>query len=499
MKWSRTSPLMDTTAASATTIKSAHALKSPIISRLINNASNTNQTKAPFKGVQSLVISKRRSLDISLPSQQTGCRHACRYGSIFLVHCSTKPGIDSDNATSKNPATELNSSSIDQQPQPPASNRALSSTSCRGLVLDLGSEFSWDGAEIGSPVVKRYIGDDEERWHMWYHGRSHGEDASDSIGLAVSSNGICWARGAGPVRTSSDVGMVMNCSCNWWAFDTDSIQPSEVVIMSSSMYSSVYWLYYTGCTAEEVKLPKLPTVAIENLKRPNSDAQEIEHHEFGKIYKSLPGLACSQDGRHWARIEGDHHSGALLDVGLGNDWDSLFIAAPRVVMHCNDDLRMYYHSYDAENKHFAIGAARSRDGIRWVKLGKIMGGGRYGCFDELGVMNAHVIRNRKDGKYLMGYEGVSADGKRSIGLAISNDGLKNWTRLQDEPVLQSSGKDGWDNKGVGSPCLLQMDGNADEWRLYYRGLGKDGRTGIGMAVSDGCDIRQFHKCEGFHL
>lgn len=42
------------------------------------------------------------------------------------------------------------------------------------------------------------------------------------------------------------------------------------------------------------------------------------------------GLALSQDGRNWARIEGDHHTGALLDVGEPGSWDSLFIGSPQV-------------------------------------------------------------------------------------------------------------------------------------------------------------------------
>ncbi len=45
-----------------------------------------------------------------------------------------------------------------------------------------------------------------------------------------------------------------------------------------------------------------------------------------------PAALCRavQDGRHWARIEGEHHTGAVLDVGEAGQWDELFIGGPQV-------------------------------------------------------------------------------------------------------------------------------------------------------------------------
>lgn len=333
----------------------------------------------------------------------------------------------------------------------PSSSSSASSFS-RGLVFDVGPrEDSWDRHGIGSPVVKRFLSDEEERWHMWYHGRPAAAGL-DSVGLAVSSNGVHWERVQGPV---------MRCGNDWWAFDTGGVMPSEVLTMSNARLrassDAVYWLYYTGVT---------------------TSAQEDRDKAM-----FLPGLAISRDGRHWARIEGEHHSGALFDVGEDGEWDSLFIAGPHVVYHSSSDLRMYYHSYDAECGCFCIGIARSRDGIRWVKLGKIMGGGPPASFDEAGVMNGHVVRNRVGG-YWMAYEGLAADGRSSIGLAHSPDGLKDWRRCRDGPVLEPGDgeDDSWDSQGVGSPCLVWMDAE-EGWRIYYRGIGKEGRTGIGLAAS----------------
>ena len=425
-----------------------------------------------------------------------------RNSGLYLTRCSTRPDTTDKNSPAGS-SSDSNSNSKPGDSAAPASNESLSSaaaaasssssSSSWGLVFDLGRSDSWDSAQIGSPVVKRFLSDDEERWYMWYHGASDENSVSDSIGLAVSSNGVHWERGSGPVRSSGDVGLVMNCAKDWWTFDTMSVRPSEIVVMSSNRVrgsSAVYWLYYTGYSSEKVVfLDDSLGSYLENPER------------MGKIFKSLPGLAISQDGRHWARIEGEHHTGALFDVGLDNEWDSMYIASPQAVFHGNGDLRMYYHSFDVENGQFAIGVARSRDGIRWVKLGKIMGGGISGGFDELGAVKACVLKNRGDGKYVMAYEGVDGNGRRSIGLALSPDGLKEWRRLQNEAVLKPAEDDGWDNEGVESPCLVQMDGDGDggEWRLYYRGIGHGGRTGIGMAVCEGSDIRSFRKWTGFHL
>lgn len=369
-------------------------------------------------------------------------------------------------------------------------------SSKKGLVLDLGTD-SWDSEEIGSPVVKRFLSDNEERWYMWYHGRSTSSKqnlVSDSVGLAVSNNGIHWERGKGIVESTDDVGLVMTPCEDWWAFDKANVRPGEVVIMSSSKVradSSVYWMYYTGYTTETVEFQS------QGL---NFELGNPERFEKASVFRSLPGLAISQDGRHWARIEGEHHSGALFDVGSEKDWDFLYIASPHVVFHGSGDLRMYYHSFDAKTGEFCIGMARSREGIKWVKFGKILGGRKSEkeglvCFDEMGGRYPCVTRNKRDGSYVMAYEGVDRNGKMSIGLAVSIDGIKDWKRVQDEEAVLAVGEGGaWDSEGVGCPYLIEMDGDSDhQWRLYYRGVGNGGRTGIGLAVSEGSEITKFTK------
>ncbi|XP_051145830.1 uncharacterized protein LOC127261601 [Andrographis paniculata] len=417
---------------------------------------------------------------------------------LILAHCTQNPNADKQSPVDGHCRSSDSPKNPQLQSQPISPN--LSSTT--GLVFDLGAGDSWDNLEIGSPVVKRFLSDDEERWCMWYHGRSRENPAFDSIGLAVSGNGIHWERGGQGVRRNADVGLVMSRSDNWWAFDTHGVRPSEVMVMSSNKVRSVagvYWMYYTGYFPASVD----DSGDRSGLNFCNPD-MALPGDANSDMLNSLPGLAISQDGRHWARIEGEHHTGALLDVGDDGEWDSLFLASPQVIFHGAGDLRMYYHAYDAENGEFAIGLARSRDGMRWLKLGKVLGAGGKGAFDERGAMNPRVVRNRENGEYVMVYEGVGVDGRRAIGMAASADGLKGWRRAPEGPVLESSGDGGgWDCRGVGMPWLVGVGvgvgGESEEWRLYYRGIGEEGRTGIGLAVCHGSDFGSFRRWTGFHF
>ncbi|CAL4998916.1 unnamed protein product [Urochloa decumbens] len=343
--------------------------------------------------------------------------------------------------------------------QAPTKQSSTAAAAARGLLLR--------GA--GSPVVKRAPDGGGGGWLLWHQSGAR-------VALATSPDGIRWSAPASsdPLLPSED----------WWAFDTAAVRPSDVLLISSGPAaasrrfpsSAVYWLYYTGSTDGRFGSPF-----------PNADVP------------ALPGLAISQDGANWARIEGDHHTGALLGVeeeGVEpRGWEARCIAAPSVVMHADGDLRMYYHSFDEMSQRHAVGLARSRDGIRWTKTGKVLEGGRTGSFDECGVRHGHVVRDRAAGRYVMVYEGVDADGRVSIGMAVSEDGLKGWRRSSEMPVLCPSAEDeGWDGAGVGSPYLVQMDG-AYDWRLYYMGVGRDGEASIGMAYSEGQALQKFEKCD----
>lgn len=388
----------------------------------------------------------------------------------------------------------------------PSSLDGLSSVTgmeMHGCVLGVCQQRdAWDSGSIGAPVVRRYLSDNQERWLMWYGGKRQDsqnveDEENEVVGLAISSNGVHWKRGNEASDSNEQgevVGKVLDCSGNWWAFDTEVTRPSDVLVMSSlkaRAAAGVYWMYYTGGSSEKIEVPKPDHLPV-NL--PDF------HYNDGKLLlrRTRPGLIMSHDGRNWARIEGDHHSGSLFDVGVEGEWDSLSIADPHVVFFNADDLRLYYHSFDQTTGCFCVGFARSRDAIKWIKFGKVLGGGPYGAFDELGVKSPHVISHPSGKGFLMMYEGVSADGTSSFGLAKSDNGLSHWERCSDGPVFTIAAEsNAWDAKEIHSPCLVHIDGK--EWRLYYQGVDNAGRAGIGMAVCTDGELLKFQRCHGLYL
>ncbi|XWS23161.1 hypothetical protein CRYUN_Cryun29cG0097300 [Craigia yunnanensis] len=86
-----------------------------------------------------------------------------RFSSLSLTRCSTKPNTDTNNKTNQNSTFESNPNLNTENPSRAISNKAIfSSSPSRGLVFDLGPVDSWDGKEIGSPIVKRFLSDEEE-------------------------------------------------------------------------------------------------------------------------------------------------------------------------------------------------------------------------------------------------------------------------------------------------------------------------------------------------
>lgn len=339
-----------------------------------------------------------------------------------------------------------------------------------GLVLGPGPAGWWDSERVSSPQVMR---DDDGVWKMWYYGRDPTFDRAINFpagrsGLAISADGIHWERVRGPLT----MGAVLEPHPDRNRFDSGHVGVTNVLKIDG-----LYWMWYLGGNQDEVG-------------------------RGGMRYKGLrmlPGCAISRDGRHWTRVEGPYH-GALLAPGGEGAFDALLCNWPRVLPDDDGTWKLYYHSRRPDGGA-TVGLAVSTDGLRWEKVGPILGNGADGAWDAAGPGCRHVLK--VNGDYLMFYEGRDADGYYSIGLAVSRDGI-HWERDANgaEPggpyfrhAPKGSGR--WDARAVGTPWVVPMDDGS--FRLYYVGVNEGGhdelssRHQIGLAVSDGANYRRWFR------
>jgi len=385
----------------------------------------------------------------------------------------------------------------------------------------------FDSFKIGGARVHRYPGGvdgGESEYTMWYHGRSKaapmtGEESNENlaplstgrIGMAYSRNGLAWERQKEGSKSEDMKGVALGLNReSWWAFDTAHCGLGQVLLPMSTPAimsdSGVYLMYYMGGNYEEEPLSQYLVSGDEDAKI--------------KGMRMKIGVALSQDGKTWGRIEGDDHTGAVMvpydkeaenneniirddDSSVLNIDEELYCGWPEVVVantDANEDKNrskkknkawgffMFYSTMLKHTKEKAIACAVSMDGFRWEKRGVCLlpDTNDISAMDCRGVARCNVNKRAffdedaeewtfTDG-WTMLYEGVAEDGKHRIMEAESEDG-RTWTKTG--LVLDIGDDDAWDCNGVGSPHILRMDDG--DTRMYYTGVGSDGSTAIGVA------------------
>lgn len=396
-------------------------------------------------------------------------------------------------------------------------------TAAAGLLISPAKPASPSPLEIptlkslGMPKVHRYLRDDGESWAMWFQGRDDEIDpevvslSTGRIYRATSDDGLAWTidKCSGPGGASFDIDTEQ-----WWGFDTAHIGLGDVRLTASEKIMTqggMYLLYYFGGS-----YAAQPATDFMNL--PNVPAEGEIPEVVGMQLKI--GIAMSQDGQTWGRFEGEHSSGAVLEVGEEGEFDALTVGWPTVV---NDgkDFFMYYQtmrpSTSSTGSEYLLGLAKSPDGFRWKKQGPVSVTGegmQSDGFSAKGVARRHVFMRSsstlggasdlftaadvdmaKEGKedaFSMFYEGVDASGRHAIGLATSSDGI-NWSAFAGNPIFTPADGDQWDSKAVGSPNIVEMGGG--KLRMYYSGTSKDGTCGIGCAEGSVDDLSKWERCE----
>ena len=377
----------------------------------------------------------------------------------------------------------------------------------KNIVLQPSEDVArFDSMTIGTARVHRYARaedpESETEYVMWYHGRPKNFENDEKlpplstgrIGRATSRNGLIWVKDE-TGSSSEDVGDVslgLNKE-SWWSFDTAHVGLGQVLLPMSTpavmTEGGVYIMYYFGGSFEDAKV---------------ADFMEKVPEGFGDAtiqgMKMKIGVAVSQDGMSWGRVEGDDPTGACIvpydkkdpntqfDTIPENVEEELYCGWPEVAVNldgaASESFLMFYSTMTKEGKEKCIGHAVSEDGFRWYKKGISIRPDKTGL-DAGGCARCCVLRDATyaDGEWkeakgwTMHYEGVSPeDGKHRILKATSTDG-KTWKKEGLE--LDVGENDDWDCNGVGSPSILRLDDGS--LRMYYTGQGKDGSTAVGVA------------------
>ncbi len=137
-----------------------------------------------------------------------------------------------------------------------------------------GQPGSWDEGTIGSPVVQCFIGDDEQRWFMWYNGRQEASDVVDVYCPSAGRVGRCMmASTPHPVLICASSTHTHSCTDTHFCHRTLLSPPHPITSLSCSTTTT------------------LPT----------------------------PGIAVSSNGVDWTRgtgtVAGDRDDDRNMDVG----------------------------------------------------------------------------------------------------------------------------------------------------------------------------------------
>lgn len=277
-------------------------------------------------------------------------------------------------------------------------------------VLDVGGVGEWDSNFIGHPSVL-YIGG---TYHMWYAGN----DGTDHrIGYVTSSDGITWTKYANnPVLQNGNSG-------EW-----DYALGSPSVIFDGS----IFHMWYDGQTGDG---------------------------------HSRIGYATSSDGINWNKYAGN----PVIDIGNAGEWNEFTTGFPSVLFD-GTTYQMWFVGRSNSSQQL-IGYATSNDGIDWTQYinNPVLNTGNTGEWDELEVTQPTVIKIGSI--YHMWYEGNSNTIER-IGYTSSTDGI-NWTKGDNNPVLNLGSAGSWDEVHVWGPAALN-DGNSI--RVWYCAGGKIGEA-----------------------
>jgi predicted GH43/DUF377 family glycosyl hydrolase len=375
-------------------------------------------------------------------------------------------------------------------------------------VLEHGPAGSADSFSASDPTVLK----DGSTWKMWYTG----DDSSKKrVAYATSTDGVTWAKG-GKVIAPEDPGVSANLEFGAFAPTVWKMATGysmlltgrklvgggvfQTKIMNSSSTDGVSWsgpspalnpsgsnthFDYSNLNSPELlEDPGAPTPYKLYYSGNTLDANDNFHTRIG--------LATSNDGNSFNKVNGSQTGDAVLDVGaLGSAFDGrqasgLSVAAPA---GATPKFVGFYWGTRGSDFKPRLGETTSSDGTTWTKVpvsapngGALFALGNPASFDNGGQRDPHVLAD--SATFHLYFTGLDASGTRSIGYASTPEVVA--TKLPDNAswsarsqLLDGDGS-GFDADGVAHPSVIK-DGAT--YVMYYAGSDGNGNWKIGRATA----------------
>eukprot|EP01036_Dinobryon_divergens_P024369 gene24369-32814_t len=215
-------------------------------------------------------------------------------------------------------------------------------------------------------------------------------------------------------------------------------------------------------------------VLLRTIKVPPSEERPTFSMFFSWTSLNSIGLTVSNNGMTWSdpivALYGRND-------GTGNDWQSI-INRPHVLYH-NSTYHMWYSAQDMSNSVSTIGYATSPNGIEWERpvAGPVFTPTQP--WEHSTIMCSHVLFDEHKSLYRMWYSAGRQYAHMAIGHAVSYDGI-HWNRTQDVPIFSSNPVLEWEQDRVTCPTVVY---NGEYYYMFYIGFTNIGDAAIGIAKS----------------
>lgn len=190
--------------------------------------------------------------------------------------------------------------------------------------------------------------------------------------------------------------------------------------------------------------------------------------------KSWLFMAESDDGSRWERVSMQHV------LSAEEKWEKAAVMSPHVIWDDIENVYKLWYSAGEQYEPNAIGYATSTDGVHWNKYGSnpVFYANSDIPWESHKVAGCQIIY--KNNWYIMFYIGYRDDYYAQIGIARSRDGITNWERHPENPIIFPE-KDTWDGDACYKPFAIFVSG---KWMLWYNGR-KGNIEQIGLAIHEG--------------